>query len=70
MCIRDRYTYNQVLERFGSDKPDIRFGMELFDLTDIVKDCGFAVFKNAKMCIRDSFYTDVCPYPWRGKAAV
>ena len=42
-----RYTYNQVLERFGSDKPDIRFGMELFDLTDIVKDCGFAVFKNA-----------------------
>lgn len=42
-----RYTYNQVMERFGSDKPDTRFGMELFDLTDLVKDSGFAVFQNA-----------------------
>lgn len=42
-----RYTYNQVMERFGSDKPDTRFGMELFDLTGIVKDSGFAVFQNA-----------------------
>ncbi len=42
-----RYTYNEVMERFGSDKPDTRFGMELFDLTDSVRDSEFAVFKNA-----------------------
>ena len=42
-----RYTYNEVMERFGSDKPDTRFGMEIFDLTDAVKDCGFGVFKSA-----------------------
>ena len=42
-----RYTYNEVMERFGSDKPDTRFGMEIFDLTDVVKDCGFGVFKSA-----------------------
>ncbi|MEE1153955.1 MAG: aspartate--tRNA ligase [Acutalibacteraceae bacterium] len=42
-----RYTYNQVMERFGSDKPDTRFGMELFDLTEAVKNSEFAVFKNA-----------------------
>ncbi len=33
--------------RFGSDKPDMRFGMELHDVSDVVKDCGFGVFKNA-----------------------
>ena len=32
---------------FGSDKPDLRFGMELKDVTDVVKDCGFAVFTGA-----------------------
>ena len=42
-----RYTYNEVMERFGSDKPDTRFEMELFDLTDEVKDCGFGVFTSA-----------------------
>lgn len=42
-----RYTYNEVMERYGSDKPDTRFGMELFNLTDIVKDCDFGVFKSA-----------------------
>lgn len=42
-----RYTYNEVMERYGSDKPDTRFAMELFDLTDIVKNTEFAVFKNA-----------------------
>ena len=42
-----RYTYNEVMERFGSDKPDTRFGMEIFDISTEVKDSGFAVFKNA-----------------------
>ena len=42
-----RYTYNEVMERFGSDKPDTRFGMEIFDLSSEVKNTEFAVFKNA-----------------------
>lgn len=42
-----RYTYNQVMEQYGSDKPDTRFGMELFDLTEEVKNCEFGVFKSA-----------------------
>ena len=42
-----RYTYNEVMERFGSDKPDTRYGMEIIDLTDTVNDSEFAVFRNA-----------------------
>lgn len=42
-----RMKYTEALERFGSDKPDTRFGMEITDLTDIVKDCGFGVFTSA-----------------------
>lgn len=42
-----RLTYQQAMERYGSDKPDTRYGMELFDLTDAVKDCDFVVFKSA-----------------------
>ena len=42
-----RMTYKEAMERFGSDKPDLRFGMELRDVTDVVKDCEFVVFKSA-----------------------
>ena len=42
-----RYTYNEVMERFGSDKPDTRFGMEIFNISDEVKNTEFVVFKNA-----------------------
>ena len=63
-----RMTWQEAMDRFGSDKPDTRFGMELNDVTDVVRDCEFAVFKNAiadggsvrginakgqEMCIRD-----------------
>ncbi|MGL4362216.1 MAG: aspartate--tRNA ligase [Cellulosilyticaceae bacterium] len=42
-----RLTYKEAMDRFGSDKPDVRFGVELTDLTDVVNHCGFAVFENA-----------------------
>lgn len=42
-----RMTYAEAMERFGSDKPDLRFGMELKNVSDVVKDCGFAVFTGA-----------------------
>ena len=42
-----RMTYKEAMNRFGSDKPDLRFGVELQDLTEVVKGCGFAVFENA-----------------------
>ena len=42
-----RYTYNEVMERFGSDKPDTRFGMEIFNISEEVRDTEFVVFKNA-----------------------
>lgn len=42
-----RYTYREVMDRFGSDRPDIRFGMEICDLSDAVRGCGFSVFSRA-----------------------
>jgi len=42
-----RLTYAEAIERFGSDKPDLRYGMELKDISDIAANCGFGVFKNA-----------------------
>lgn len=40
-------TWQEAMDRFGSDKPDLRFGMELQNVSDIVKDCGFGVFTGA-----------------------
>ena len=42
-----RMTWQEAMDRFGSDKPDTRFGFELKDISDVVKDCGFSVFTNA-----------------------
>ena len=42
-----RMTWQEAMDRFGSDKPDIRFGMELTDVSEVVKKCEFVVFKNA-----------------------
>ncbi|MCD8155095.1 MAG: aspartate--tRNA ligase [Clostridiales bacterium] len=42
-----RITWQEAMDRFGSDKPDMRFGMELCDVSDLVRDCGFAVFTGA-----------------------
>ncbi|MBQ6332892.1 MAG: aspartate--tRNA ligase [Clostridia bacterium] len=42
-----RITWQDAMDRYGSDKPDTRFGMELKDLSECVRNCGFSVFKNA-----------------------
>jgi aspartyl-tRNA synthetase len=42
-----RMTWQDAMDHYGSDKPDMRFGMQLKDITDLVKDCGFGVFSNA-----------------------
>ena len=42
-----RMTYADAMQRYGSDKPDTRFGMEILDISETVKDCGFSVFSGA-----------------------
>jgi aspartyl-tRNA synthetase len=42
-----RFTYQESMERFGKDNPDIRFGLELVNVGDLVAECGFGVFENA-----------------------
>ena len=42
-----RMTWQEAMDRFGSDKPDTRFGMELQDITEVVRNCGFGVFTGA-----------------------
>ncbi len=42
-----RMTWQEAMDRFGSDKPDTRFGMELCNVTELVEDCGFGVFTSA-----------------------
>lgn len=42
-----RLTYSEAQERYGSDKPDTRFGMEITDISELVKTCGFSVFTDA-----------------------
>lgn len=42
-----RMTWQEAMDRFGSDKPDLRFGMELIDVTEVIRGCEFGVFQNA-----------------------
>ncbi|MDJ1172169.1 aspartate--tRNA ligase [Roseofilum sp. BLCC_M154] len=42
-----RITYKESMDRYGCDRPDTRFGLELVDVSDVVKDCGFKVFSGA-----------------------
>lgn len=42
-----RLTYNDAMEKYGSDKPDTRFGMEITDISSVVESCEFSVFKGA-----------------------
>lgn len=43
----ERMTYKTAMEKYGSDKPDLRFGMEITDVSSVVSDCGFSVFSGA-----------------------
>lgn len=44
-----RLSYNEAMERYGSDKPDTRSDMEIQDFSDLVSDCGFGVFADARL---------------------
>lgn len=46
-----RMSYDEALQRFGSDKPDLRFGMEFVELNDIAKGHGFSIFDNAELVV-------------------
>ena len=62
-----RLTWREAMDRFGSDKPDVRFGFELCDISDIAANCGFGVFKGAVeaggtvRCININGYADRFP---------
>ncbi len=55
-----RLTYEEAMNRYGSDKPDTRFGLELVDVSDVVKDSGFKVFSGA---IANSGIVKILPIP-------
>lgn len=55
-----RLTYAEAMDRYGSDKPDTRYGLELVDVSDLVKDCGFKVFSGA---VADGGIVKVLPIP-------
>lgn len=61
-----RLTYAEAMSRYGSDRPDTRFGLELVDVSEIVKDCGFKVFADA---VKQGGIVKVLPIPQGEKIA-
>lgn len=59
-CPFPRLTYNEAMSRYGSDRPDTRFGLELVDVSDIVQDSGFKVFSGA---VKSGGLVKVLPIP-------
>ncbi|HZG37042.1 MAG TPA: aspartate--tRNA ligase [Nodosilinea sp.] len=55
-----RLTYAEAMDRYGCDKPDTRYGLELVDVSDLVRDCGFKVFSGA---VADGGIVKVLPIP-------
>ncbi|MGB3403996.1 MAG: aspartate--tRNA ligase [Microcoleaceae cyanobacterium] len=55
-----RLTYAEAMDRYGTDRPDTRFGMELVDVSDVVKDCGFKVFSGA---VKSGGIVKILPIP-------
>ncbi|MGJ5674911.1 MAG: aspartate--tRNA ligase [Nostochopsis sp.] len=55
-----RLTYAEAMERYGSDKPDTRYALELVNVSDVIKDCGFKVFRDA---IASSGIVKILPIP-------
>ncbi|HRI43659.1 MAG TPA: aspartate--tRNA ligase [Fimbriimonadaceae bacterium] len=55
-----RLTYDESMHLYGCDKPDLRFGLQLFDISSVVKDCGFGVFKS---CIDGGGFVRGIRYP-------
>lgn len=60
-----RLTYAEAMDRYGSDKPDTRFGLELVDVSDLVKDCGFKVFSGA---VQSGGIVKILPIPGGNEA--
>lgn len=59
-CPFPRLTYAEAMDRYGSDKPDTRYGLELVDVSDLVQDCGFKVFSGA---VAEGGIVKVLPIP-------
>jgi aspartyl-tRNA synthetase len=59
-CPFPRLTYAEAMDRYGCDKPDTRYGLELVDVSDLVQDCGFKVFSGA---VADGGIVKVLPIP-------
>ena len=55
-----RMTWQEAMDRYGSDKPDTRFGMELVNVTDVVKDSEFVVFTTSNTAIRSQSFFRMC----------